>query len=640
MNRSAHPAAGVYRPDIDGLRAVAVLAVLLFHCFPEVLSGGFVGVDVFFVISGYLIGKASFSELLAGRYSAWKYFGRRARRIFPALLVMLASVLAAGWWLLLPIEYELLGKHVAGAAVFISNWQFWREVGYFNTEATLKPLLHLWSLAVEEQFYLILPLLLLAGRRRPRRLPWLIGGLALISFVSVSWRLADHRAWAYFHLFSRCWELLLGVGLAYLQSGLRARPLPLDWPARWAPVASVLGLVLLLASAWGYSEQTPFPGPSALAPTLGAALLIAVGSTAPVNRALSWRPLVYVGLISYPLYLWHWPMLALLRLIDGGQIDVDSRLLVFALTFPLAALTYHLVEKPLRFSTFARRRAFPLLLWVLLLTLGAGGVAINKSGGWPERRSDWDTTLQPASAAQVAPPAGFASEKKAILLGDSHALMYADALHSHFFTHHRKEVIDSFRAGCKPFLDLDKHSPGHSPQECPQEVNPGIERAIGDPAIDTILVVASLASFTYMIHPQAAAAPSPDAAANYPIVGLAMDRTFARLAASGKKIIVFMTTPMLEFAPSTCQQRPFRWHSAARAECTISMAQYDELQHWSRERINRLAATYANVQVFDPARALCDEAQCAVRVDGRLIYGDKSHLNEMGAEIVARSFDF
>ncbi|MGB8544749.1 MAG: acyltransferase, partial [Azonexus sp.] len=239
------PGTSDYRPDIDGLRAVAVLAVLLFHCFPTALPGGFVGVDVFFVISGYLIGRSSFDEIAAGRYSAWAYFGRRARRIFPALIVVLVSVLIAGYWMLMPNEYELLGKHVAGASIFISNWQFWREVGYFNAEASLKPLLHLWSLAVEEQFYLALPLLFLVAGRHHRRVAWLLGGVAVISLMGVTWRLADHKAWAYFHLFSRGWELLVGVLLAYGESRLRANGQHSFLTAgRWRSICSGLGLTL------------------------------------------------------------------------------------------------------------------------------------------------------------------------------------------------------------------------------------------------------------------------------------------------------------------------------------------------------------------------------------------------------------
>lgn len=388
------PGSSEYRPDIDGLRAVAVLAVLVFHCFPSVLPGGFVGVDVFFVISGYLIGRSSFEEIDAGRYSTRAYFGRRARRIFPALLVILLSVLVAGYWILMPVEYELLGKHVAGASVFISNWQFWREVGYFNTEATLKPLLHLWSLAVEEQFYLILPLLLMLSVRWRRSMPWLLVAIALISMVGVTWRLADHKAWAYFHLFSRGWELLVGVLLAYGENRLsvHARQRVL-LSGKWRAGISGSGLALILVSAWGFSSSTPFPGPSALLPTLGTALVIAGGLATPFSRLLSLRALVYIGLISYPLYLWHWPILSMLRIVDGVDLDFQTRLAVFLVSFPLASLTLHAVERPLRYSALARRRYFPLLLWGVLLAVGGMGLFVKNNGGLPERFAMLDTTL-------------------------------------------------------------------------------------------------------------------------------------------------------------------------------------------------------------------------------------------------------
>ena len=631
----------VYRPDIDGLRAVAVLAVLLFHCFPTLVSGGFVGVDVFFVISGYLIGRSSFEEIVAGRYSARAYFGRRARRIFPALLVVLSGVLIAGWWILLPIEYELLGKHVAGASVFISNWQFWREVGYFNTEASLKPLLHLWSLAVEEQFYLVLPLFLLYSihRRKSPLIPLII--FALICFFSAVWRLPDHKAWGYFHLFSRGWELMIGVLLAYAE-GRRAR-VPESAPLfveRWRPAVGGIGLAMVLGSAGGFSSSTLFPGAMALVPTIGAALFIAAGAKGFFNRLLGLRPLAYIGLISYPLYLWHWPILSMLRVIDGNSLDLTTRLGVFLVSFPLAALTYHLVEQPLRVSAAAKRPNFALVLWVTLLAVGAAGYMVYAKQGVPGRFPELDTNLQPASSRQVLPPAGFSSERKAILLGDSNALMYANALSSHYFRVHGQELIHAFRAGCKPFYNLDKHTPGHSPQGCPREVNPAIEQATDDPQIDTILVVAALRTFEYFTYPGVDDQPSPDQEKNKQIISRSIDDTFAKLAASRKKIVVFFTTPTLNFVVSECQKRPVRWRAEARADCFVTEEYYRNMQNWSRHKLNEVAARYPNIQLFDPAPHLCREGRCEARLDGKLIYSDGAHLNALGAERMAEHFNF
>lgn len=630
-----------YRPDIDGLRAVAVLAVLLFHCFPSLVPGGFVGVDVFFVISGYLIGRSSFEEIVSGHYSARAYFGRRARRIFPALLVVLVGVVVAGWWMLLPIEYELLGKHVAGASVFISNWQFWREVSYFNIEATLKPLLHLWSLAVEEQFYLILPLFLLYSIRRGKSplIPLLV--FALICFVSSVWRLPDHKAWGYFHLFSRGWELMIGVLLAYAE-GRRARvadsaPLFVD---SWRPVIGGLGLAMVLGSAWGYSSSTLFPGAMALVPTLGAALLIAAGGKGLFNRLLGWRPLVYIGLISYPLYLWHWPILSMLRIVDGNSLDVTTRLGVFLVSFPLAALTYHLVERPLRSSVAAQRPYFALVLWAALLAVGAVGYVIYAKQGVPGRFAELDTNLQLASPRQTMPPPGFTSERKAILLGDSNALMYSGALRSHYFRAHGQELIYAFRPGCKPFYNLDKHSPGHSPQGCPSAVNPGIEQAVNDPQVDTILLVSALYSFNYYLYPGFPGEASPDLIINNQIMNQAIDDTFAMLAASGKKIIVFFSTPTLNFAVSECQKRPFRWRTEARDECFVTEEHYRNMQQWSRRKLTEIAARHPNIRLFDPAPILCRDGRCEGRLEGKLIYSDGAHLNGFGAERVAEHFDF
>lgn len=633
-----------YRPDIDGLRAVAVLAVLFFHCFPEVVPGGFVGVDVFFVISGYLIGRSSLIEIAAGNYSVAAYFARRARRLFPALVTVLLAVWVLGWWILLPSEFRMLGKHVAGASVFISNWQFWREIGYFDTDAALKPLLHLWSLAVEEQFYLLFPLMLIGTLRR-RKSPLLpLAIVAGISFLAAWVRLADHKAWTYFNLLSRGWELLIGVAVAYGE--IRGRFLPMAKPdrslvpPRLRAAAGFVGLAAIALATFGYSGHTPFPGPAALLPTVGAALVIA-GGTAATRHALGWRPLVYLGLISYPLYLWHWPLLALARTVDGLSLDVQTRLGIFLLSFPLASLTYHFVERPLRFARFSRRRFFPVVLWAALLATGGLGLSSMVSQGFPNRFPDLDAIERPASPAQVMPERGYSSASRAILLGDSHAMMYADALRSYFFRQHGQALVDASRGGCKPFADLDKHRPGEPPQGCPAlGVNAGIEQAVSDPSIDTVVLVSALVSFNYYIYPGFAGPPNGDTAYNEKIMDRAIDDTIQRLAGSGKRVILFYTTPMLDFPPTTCQRRPFRVRSEAREPCAVERRHYDEGQAWSRHKLTSLAARYPNVVLFDPAPSLCDEASCRGRADGKLLYVDPIHLNRLGAEIVSRRFAF
>jgi hypothetical protein len=201
-------------------------------------------------------------------------------------------------------------------------------------------------------------------------------------------------------------------------------------------------------------------------------------------------------------------------------------------------------------------------------------------------------------------------------------------------------LIYAFRAGCKPFYNLDKHTPGHSPQGCPREVNRGIEKAINDPQVDTILVVAAIRTFEYFTYPEFTEQPSSDEGENKKIVGRAIDDTFFRLAATGKKIIVFFTTPTLNFVVTECQKRPVRWRSEARADCFVTEEHYRNMQDWSRRKLNEVAARYPNVQLFDPAPHLCREGRCEARLDGKLIYSDGAHLNALGAERMAEHFNF
>ena len=346
-----------YRPDIDGLRALAVACVLIFHAFPAYLPGGFVGVDVFFVISGYLISGIILSAIAKGRFTYANFYARRIRRIFPSLAVVLIAVLAAGWFLLYADEYARLGKHAAAGAAFASNFSFWRESSYFDVAAELKPLQHLWSLGVEEQFYLVWPVLLVFASR------WKRGPLAIIvligtaSFLLAIWTVRIDRTAAFYAPWNRFWELLAGAALASIEAdaaldawlrGLFAR-------SSRAHLASIAGLAAVAAGVVLIDSSRVFPGLWVLLPVTGTALLIVAGPRAVVNLSvLSRSPVVFIGLISYPLYLWHWPLLSFARIVEGGIPSPAFRATLLAAGVVLSWATYRVIERPIRFGPRGR----------------------------------------------------------------------------------------------------------------------------------------------------------------------------------------------------------------------------------------------------------------------------------------------
>jgi peptidoglycan/LPS O-acetylase OafA/YrhL len=336
---------GKYRPDIDGLRAIAVSSVVAFHAFPAIFTGGFLGVDIFFVISGYLITSLIIDAALEDRFSYLDFYARRIRRIFPALTTVIVASLVAGWYLLLPDEFARFGKHLAAGAGFATNFILWSEAGYFDTASELKPLLHLWSLAVEEQFYIIWPLLLsffLTLRRGPMLGILLIAG---ISFVYSVYEVNKDPVIAFYSPLSRFWELMLGGALAYLVIQKN------NWLSYFRGVRAALGLVLIVGSVLMISAELGVPGFWALVPTLGAVLVISAGHASWVSKyVLGNRIMVGIGLISYPLYLWHWPILVFAKIVKGSYLTRTDRLLLISLSVMLAFLTYQYIERPIRRS--------------------------------------------------------------------------------------------------------------------------------------------------------------------------------------------------------------------------------------------------------------------------------------------------
>ncbi|VWX63194.1 Peptidoglycan/LPS O-acetylase OafA/YrhL, contains acyltransferase and SGNH-hydrolase domains [Burkholderiales bacterium 8X] len=370
-----------YRADIDGLRAVAVLAVLIFHAFPQYLPGGFVGVDVFFVISGFLITKVIRSNLERGTFTVRDFYARRVRRIFPALVLLLAVCLGFGWKTLLAEDLTQLAKHVFGGATFSSNILLWQEAGYFDKASESKPLLHLWSLGIEEQFYVVWPVLLWLGWRRVPPLV-LIGSAILASFLWNVLTVGTDQTAAFYSPASRAWELLFGAALAYRKPFPKINEVQRD-------VASVAGIGLIAFTYVFISGGSRFPGWWALLPVLGTCLIIAAGPGALINRSLlSSRAMVGIGLISFPLYLWHWPLLTFGR---AAAPDTDLGRVALLMTSVLFAwLTYQYLEKPLRFGGRSGVKTFALS--GLLVLVGLSAALIFKQAGYPSRYPEFIRT--------------------------------------------------------------------------------------------------------------------------------------------------------------------------------------------------------------------------------------------------------
>ncbi len=361
-----------YRADIDGLRALAVLGVVGYHAFPQWFQGGFVGVDVFFVISGYLITSIILRNLGQSNFSFTDFYARRIRRIFPALIPVMLAVLVFGWYIPPPTDFKIIGEHTTAAAGFFSNIVYWRESNYFDRMAFTKLLLHTWSLAVEEQFYIAWPLVMWCLWKKKISGPAACGVLIFLSFLFNLYSITTHHhATAFYNTAARFWELTLGSLLAY--TGLQTSR---------SNTKSILGLALIALSIAAPIPTLSFPGWFVLAPTFGAYFLIAAGPNAWVNRhILSHRLFVSIGLISYPLYLWHWPLLSFYR-IYGHAVPYGYAIIIF-LSIVLASLTYILIEKPIRFGGHAKAKT--LILCAVMIVLGCVGHSIYNRDGLPER---------------------------------------------------------------------------------------------------------------------------------------------------------------------------------------------------------------------------------------------------------------
>jgi len=629
-----------YRSDIDGLRAIAVLAVLVYHAFPAALPGGFAGVDIFFVISGYLISGIILGDLKSGSFTFADFYSRRIRRIFPALILVLLFTLLVGWWGLLPAAFRQLGSHVVGGVVFVSNLVLWKETGYFDTAADIKPLLHLWSLGIEEQYYLIWPLALFAFRRHVHRMFWLIVGIALMSFslnVITTMRYPDI---AFYWPIPRFWELMVGSVIAYAQ--LFRTPAISTIQSQWLSTAGVL----LLAAALGLlSEGRAFPGWWAVLPTGGAALLICAGPAGWFNRCvLSNRVMVLVGLISYPMYLWHWPLLTYARIFnDGEPAGPAIRVGLLVATVVLAWLTYELVEKKIRYlrKTTLGARVVPVLV-ASMAALGVYGVVIAatlsqaRSASIPylaaisEAFDDW----QYGGDREIVGD----TDRAVFFMGDSHMQQYLPRIEKIMSDHARPVRSVRFRTlnGCAPVPGIER--PGRG---CDRFV----AAAFHDARSSDVDVVVIGGSWMGMFSRTDYFKTGEEYAGGEPIKFLTPESQWVlagfeeqvrTLVAAGKRVVVVLTSPSDE---TLDPGKMVKWDGsrfnvivARPLQRTAVEKDNDTMDEPLRDIARRLGVTTVN-----PLDVLCSTTECpAVDGEGAPLYKDLSHVR---TSVVRSRFD-
>jgi peptidoglycan/LPS O-acetylase OafA/YrhL len=649
-----HPTAPTHRPDLDGLRAIAVLLVVAHHAMPGWLPGGYLGVDLFLVLSGYLISQILWRALDEGDFRLSDFYRRRILRLFPALLLVLATTLALGAWLLWPGEYRALGRLAAAASVFLLNLDLARATGYFDTAAQLKPLLHLWSLSIEEQFYLVWPLLLLGLHRLRLRVLPVVAGLALVSLAAMLVSARLDAAATFFLPQARAWELLAGAWAAAMPPHYR----------RGGAVQTVLGLAFIAASAawigppWASSVLV-------ILPVLGTMALLLASPDNPVSRHLLAHPLmVGLGLVSYPLYLWHWPLLSLATVAASGPPAPAVRGALVLASLLLACLTWALLERRIRHT---RSASAPWILAGLMATTGLCGMLIVHQDGLPARTArlnpliaqfDWDAPRWTWSASAVLCQSrtptvrgiqtycnqNLSTPPEIALLGDSHALQLYPGL-SERFTAAGQSLLLLGASACAPFLGLDIRWTVDT-KACSAVMDGALDLVIRSPSLHTVVlahrgpfyVEGQPTAFEQAREPQARirlvlnrGAPATDNLAAY---RQAMGATLAALQRAGKRVILVIDSPEIAMEPRACvRQQP------APAACGLPVSAYRARARRYREVTTEVLREFPATEVWDLPRLLCDDRLCHARRGDDVLYRDADHLSVRGSQWVAARFD-
>lgn len=625
----------IYRSDIDGMRALAILAVVLFHAFPKVFPGGFIGVDIFFVISGYLI----LGKLQQENISIMRFYSGRIRRLLPALILVLASLMVLGYFLLFADEYQSLNRHVMASILCSNHWLLMHETGYFDQLAEFKPLLHLWSLSIEAQFYIFVPLMGFFCCRHKKLWPWMLSLLLIASFSYCVWMFQDGQDGFYSPL-CRLWEFALGGLLAAFKRSEK----DMSW--------MVIFVLLMMVIFWRTKHYS-------LGGTTIACLAISYLILQPgwVNQKILKHPtLVYLGLISYPLYLWHWSLLSFASIVHGGAMASLERCLIIMLSVLLASLTYHIFELPVRLSSHPLR--LTLALAGLVLSLGVVASIVDMHQGFPNRPiqakqqtlindlTHFDDYQKQLINCQVSGiDKCLQSNSKApdvVVWGDSHAEhVFPGLMHAR----PNQSILLLGTNSCPPLLGVHAHWQGEL-DRCYQANQAALSYLKKMSSVKS--VVLSAVGLFYIgetiTNDQQIAAFSPaffqleldgqQGVAKSRVFLQGMQKTITTLRNLGKQVIVLEDSPLLPFMPVHCLSRPLQHPDS---HCALPLATVEQVQKDYRELLGQLQRANPDVYFYRNIDGLCNQSSCAIIENGHFLYRDSQHLTLAGSDKLAKS---
>ena len=642
-----------YRKEIDGLRTIAVLPVILFHAGIFGFSGGYVGVDIFFVISGYLITSIILEEQNQGRFSITNFYERRARRILPALIWVLLLTSIASFVLMSPSELEDFADSLISVAIFSSNIFFYLQSGYFSMASDEKPLLHTWSLAVEEQYYIVFPVLISSlwfmGKKK---LTILIAAMALVS-LSFAQYLADtgRTNFNFYLIFSRGWELLFGSLIALLSLPEK------DINREWREILGFTGLALIVYAIVFFDQSTPFPSVYGLIPVLGTCLvIIATNTTSLIGRFLSHKILVYIGLLSYSLYLWHQPILAFLRLKTIGEPSALVLVIAILATFIAAYISYTFIETPLKNKQrFPRRFIFQSSL-IAIIAATSIGVTGSLSGGFPgrfEQHIDLESIqsshlrekchtkgrdyLKPEKACRY-----FGEDVQWATFGDSHLVETTLAL-AKILQPSGQGVLHLSFSGCPPALYFDTGKLG-----CSDWIGQSLEYLKAEQSIKNVLVGFRYSSFLFggqtndypnlpneipRMEYTELSRKEGEIANPREVYWESLSSIIQQLLSAGKQVYLLYPIPELpaHISKLATPFSIFNKEPLVDLKETTSHTYYLERNAYIIEKLNSLPQ-HANLITIKPFDALCSSNHCPATIDGKALYFDDNHLSLIGAK--------